>query len=267
MEIMKATVHLNSLIVGENYDRPYLAKIWGYGASNAIARGIFTPKGDNKLILFITQKKQEKLTQYNDYFDGDILHIEGETNHANDQRIINTSKTKDGLYLFFREKHHSSFTYFGPIRLLKYFLENEKPSRFSFQTKRSSIISKSALITELETHGDRDSEFLPKEEGKKILRKHYSYERNPENRTNAILIHGTKCKACGFDFDLFYGNELARGYIEIHHLKQLSAGMVSIDPKSDLVPLCSNCHSMVHRKHGTIVPVEDLIKIIQARRK
>src|SRR5262249_60479330 len=38
-----------------------------------------------------------------------------------------------------------------------------------------------------------------------------------------------------------------------------------VNPATDLVPLCSNCHSMVHRKRGEILPVERLRKIISQR--
>jgi 5-methylcytosine-specific restriction enzyme A len=260
---VKRTIKLEKLKEGENYDRPYLARIWGYKASNAIARGVLTPKNDDKLILFITQKKQESLTQYNDYFDGDVLYIEGETNHANDKRIVEALTKKNKIYLFFREKHHSLFTYFGEVSLLKFFLEKEKPSRFSFRTKRSEVISETSLSTEMETHGRDQSSYPSNEEGKKVLKKHYSYERNRVNRSTAILIHGTQCKVCGFSFDKFYGSELARGYVEIHHVKPLSAGPVPVDPKNDLIPLCSNCHSMVHRRNGTIISVVELKKIIK----
>lgn len=79
------------------------------------------------------------------------------------------------------------------------------------------------------------------------------YERRPANRAAAIAAHGTTCKACGFDFTHFYGT-LGDGFIEVHHrtpVSQMAEGYV-IDPVKDLIPLCSNCHQMVHREDPPI---------------
>lgn len=53
----------------------------------------------------------------------------------------------------------------------------------------------------------------------------------------------------GMDFEKFYG-EIGREFIEVHHLERIADtdGEHEIDPKTDMVPLCSNCHSMIHRK-------------------
>ena len=76
------------------------------------------------------------------------------------------------------------------------------------------------------------------------------YERDRRNRAAAIAIHGTACKGCGLDMGAHYGS-VAAGLIEIHHVtpvSQLGAGYV-IDPVCDLVPLCPNCHAVVHRRN------------------
>jgi 5-methylcytosine-specific restriction protein A len=84
------------------------------------------------------------------------------------------------------------------------------------------------------------------------------YERSPSNRAAAIAAHGSLCLACGFDFAKFYG-DLGEGFIEVHHQIPVSAMGESyiVSPKSDLVPLCANCHQMVHRENPPI-PVEEL---------
>ncbi|MGO0883781.1 HNH endonuclease [Clostridioides difficile] len=90
------------------------------------------------------------------------------------------------------------------------------------------------------------------------------YERNPKNRIEAIKYHSTKCVVCGFDFEKIYGNR-GKGYIEIHHIRPLSSvGKESnINPKTDLVPICSNCHRMIHRKKDNVLSIDDLKKIIK----
>lgn len=74
------------------------------------------------------------------------------------------------------------------------------------------------------------------------------YERDPINRSLCVEIHGAVCLACGFDFSSAYG-QAAAGYIEVHHVNQLAEGAgaeVAINPATDLVPLCGNCHAVAH---------------------
>lgn len=89
------------------------------------------------------------------------------------------------------------------------------------------------------------------------------YERNRRNRAAAIAIHGIRCKGCDMSFSERYG-EIALGFIEIHHLVPVSkmpTGYI-INPVNDLVPLCSNCHSVVHRADPPL-PVDALRSLIK----
>lgn len=91
------------------------------------------------------------------------------------------------------------------------------------------------------------------------------YERSKINRAACVEIHGAKCKVCGFDFERFYG-QIGIGFIEIHHVEliaRLLAGTI-LDPATDLVPLCSNCHSMAHKRPQVPYTVEELKAIIEA---
>jgi hypothetical protein len=47
--------------------------------------------------LFITKIKQEAQAQYENYFEGDLLCIEGDTNQAADDRMINAASNGDEL--------------------------------------------------------------------------------------------------------------------------------------------------------------------------
>ncbi len=101
--------------------------------------------------------------------------------------------------------------------------------------------------------------FVSKEEGKPTHRYVTTYERNPKLRAEAMRIHGTTCAACGFNFSDAYGSYGA-GYIHIHHIKPLSevGTRHSPDPNTDLVPLCANCHCMVHRNPKRTLSIEEL---------
>lgn len=84
-------------------------------------------------------------------------------------------------------------------------------------------------------------------EGEKKQRLISYYERNPKNKSECIAHHGVTCKVCGFDFEAVYG-ELGRNYIQAHHIVPMHkiGKRYQINPKKDLVPLCANCHVMIH---------------------
>ena len=89
------------------------------------------------------------------------------------------------------------------------------------------------------------------------------YERDRRNRAAAIAIHGYHCKGCGLDMGRQYG-AIAEGFIEVHHVtpvSQLGADYV-VDPEHDLVPLCPNCHAVVHRQNPplSIAEIQQLLK-------
>ncbi|MGO4193585.1 HNH endonuclease [Arthrobacter sp. YAF17] len=89
------------------------------------------------------------------------------------------------------------------------------------------------------------------------------YEQDPDARRACIAHHGTSCAACGFSFEQKYG-EIGRDFIPVHHLvpvSQLGSGY-ELDPISDLVPLCANCHAMAHQGVGTPRTVAELRRVI-----
>lgn len=90
------------------------------------------------------------------------------------------------------------------------------------------------------------------------------YERDPELRRAAIRAHGTCCMGCGFSFADAYG-EWGVGFIEVHHLNPVSAlgGASQVRADKDLVVLCSNCHSVVHRRKNQPLSMQELKSIIQ----
>ena len=80
------------------------------------------------------------------------------------------------------------------------------------------------------------------------------HERNPELRKKCIAYYAAKnggcikCEACGMSFAEKYGG-IGAGYIEVHHLNPISQteDVHTVNPETDLVPLCANCHAMIHR--------------------
>ena len=75
------------------------------------------------------------------------------------------------------------------------------------------------------------------------------YERDSKARDKCIERHGTRCAVCKLDFESRYG-EIGKGFIHVHHLRPLGRLKSSyrLDPLKDLVPVCPNCHAMLHRR-------------------
>ena len=73
------------------------------------------------------------------------------------------------------------------------------------------------------------------------------YERNRRARAICLAYHGKTCKACGVNFERDYGKEFSE-IIEVHHIIPISEIGESyvVDPINDLMPLCPNCHAIVH---------------------
>jgi len=93
-----------------------------------------------------------------------------------------------------------------------------------------------------------------------------AYERDPRARKACLKHHGLTCCVCGFDFFKAYG-DLGKGFIHVHHLQQLSdiGSEYEVDPLSDLVPVCPNCHAMLHKRTPPLTP-SDLRAIISSRK-
>ena len=96
-------------------------------------------------------------------------------------------------------------------------------------------------------------------DGRKISYYSTRYERNKSNRDMALKIHGYNCVVCNINFKQKYG-EVGEGFIHIHHIKPLYSldEEVVVDPSKDLVPVCPNCHAMIHRKKNSIYSIEEL---------
>ncbi|QTG79666.1 HNH endonuclease [Arthrobacter crystallopoietes] len=75
------------------------------------------------------------------------------------------------------------------------------------------------------------------------------YEVSPQARTACIRHYGSSCAACGFNFEAAYGG-LGKDYIQVHHIVPAAeqGPDYQLDPLTDLVPLCANCHAMAHQR-------------------
>lgn len=149
-----------------------------------------------------------------------------------------------------------SSKYLEVVDGLDYHFENIQPILTSFWAMILSFTSSINDLAEDSAVEGSEKEYLSKK-----------YERNPLNRQACIDAHGSKCSVCGMDFEKKYGN-LGYGFIEVHHIQLISSygGAKKIDPKKDLIPVCSNCHSMLHRQNPPVSP-EILREILEKRKE
>lgn len=134
-------------------------------------------------------------------------------------------------------------------------------------TCRDVIVPMMAAMAELIGYDELDPEMTeeyPLIEGRTLQSVVKRRERNPRNRLLCIRIHGEKCKACGTEPKLIYGE--AGSIIEVHHLEPLAlvGKPKPYDPRTDLVPLCPSCHSAVHTRRPIPFSIEELQKLMVA---
>lgn len=90
------------------------------------------------------------------------------------------------------------------------------------------------------------------------------WERSAEARLACIEAQGSLCAICGIDFSAVYGEEFA-GLIHVHHLVRLAdrRGAAQVDPVRDLLPVCPNCHAVIH--HGGRNRAPEEVRAARAR--
>ena len=89
------------------------------------------------------------------------------------------------------------------------------------------------------------------------------YERNQKARRECVAKKGYRCLVCGCDFKTTYG-EIGKGFIHVHHVVPISSigKEYELDVDKDLVPVCPNCHYMLHRKDPPYT-IEELKSMLQ----
>jgi len=161
------------------------------------------------------------------------------------------------------------------VKLFSHYIWNVNPmirfEKINNKNYKINFITPDFLDVDIETETAENMQFdneKGNEEGKTKYFYSKKYERDKNNRIEAIKIHGTICKCCGFDFQQTYG-ERGIGFIEIHHKNPLYNldEEVSIYPKNDLVPVCSNCHRIIHRTKDKVLTVDEVRELLAINKK
>jgi len=103
-----------------------------------------------------------------------------------------------------------------------------------------------------------------------------TYERSKKLRDTAIEYYThngiIKCDCCGFEFKNYYGEQYGKTCIEIHHLRPIfqytstSITQTIEDALKNLIPVCPNCHRVIHKNHITATSIPDFKNTIQQRK-
>ena len=118
-----------------------------------------------------------------------------------------------------------------------------------------------ALDTDYPDEANMESKTFP--EGAKQTVLVNRYERNPEARAKCIEFHKARCKVCDMSFAETYGS-FAKDFIHVHHKKPLYeiSEQYEVDPKNDLIPVCPNCHAMLHKQENGIPMTVERLKLL-----
>lgn len=164
-------------------------------------------------------------------------------------------KRRDGSFAGWDIIFEGESSYEGFLWTLK------KPIQEAITILDTEIIERNSTIPE-----EIPSNYNLNEGAKKLITVN-SFERNRVAREICIKIHGIKCKVCNFDFEEVYG-ELGKGYIQVHHIIPISQinKAYKVDPETDLIPICPNCHAMIHRTQDSILKIDELKTIITANK-
>lgn len=109
-------------------------------------------------------------------------------------------------------------------------------------------------------------------EGLKKIVTSEAYQRSSKLRDLALEYYTKSgkisCRACSFNYEDFYGPKLGHLFIEIHHQKPIfkyrddDLRIFLENAVKNVIPVCSNCHRMIHRKRDHILALSSLKRLI-----
>lgn len=222
--------------------------------------------------------REREFNNYQDDLKAKVIYehlVKGLTHRELDEKVLNLDKDKSkGLqsmnilhYLGMKSDYKGIFEGKELNEVLNILTEQGKD--FEETVRLLTLLTDEDLINNI--NSDLEAELAEEGHGIEGHVKFYygkRYERDAKNRRLAVKKHGLNCYACGFDFEKVYG-ERGRDFIEVHHIKPLSTlkEAIKVNPETDLVPLCANCHRMVHRRKDDILSVDELKELVIKHRE
>lgn len=80
------------------------------------------------------------------------------------------------------------------------------------------------------------------------------FERNQKARKLCLEHYGYNCQTCSFNFEKTYG-EIGKDSMHVHHIIPISKIRINyqVHPINDLIPVCPNCHLILHKKNAPTI--------------
>lgn len=193
---------------------------------------------------------------YDNYWDGDELIWSAKAKTTLHQPSIKSLlDISTNIFVFTRRDSSMPFTYEG--RAIAWSYKDITPVQIRWRFKKEKYNTPEISPEEINFND-------PLIEGYSKTIFVNKFERNREARRQCIEHFGKKCVICNFDFEEIYG-VIGKGFVHVHHVKQLSEIRKEyvVDPLEDLVPVCANCHAIIHKKNPcfTIEEVKAMIKM------
>lgn len=222
-------------------------------------------------------------TSYNgDYYIFCNIGVAGKTGHNYDNRFIGKNlswygKTKTNInqdtikkmisgkykvHIFTREDNTNiNFIYQGEGKALE--VKDTVPVNILWGFVKYDEKNEEPMYLEEDESFEKDSLY---EGSYKTVRVNI-YERNKAARDKCLEQKGYSCTICGFDFYKVYG-EIGKNFIHVHHITPLYKinKEYEVDPINDLIPICPNCHAMIHRKKPEL-SIDELKNNIKNRKE
>lgn len=151
-------------------------------------------------------------------------------------------------------------------------LLEDKSEEYEYINSGSFSTDEQVKANEKLLKNNENEYFIPEEiqEGKLLTTVTKIRQRSAKLRKYAFehykKLGEIKCSVCSFDFCETYGEKLGKDYIELHHQKPISVyekdgTITNLDEAiKNLVPLCSNCHKILHRNNITVKQLKEVVK-------
>lgn len=134
-----------------------------------------------------------------------------------------------------------------------------------FYAKRKNIDLTTISVPDIGVKQDMEEDEYQRTEGRVTETKVLHRQRNRTARQKCLEKSGYTCYVCGFNFEKAYG-EIGKGFMEVHHTKPMATYEDEHPiPQSELCALCSNCHSIVHRKRE-VLDVDELKRVFESKK-
>lgn len=193
---------------------------------------------------------------YENRFVGDDLVWFGKTeSHVGQESIRSLLQPSGHIFVFYREEDRDPFTFAGIARAKEHKVTVPVEITWSFA---APALQRPVVLPEEVESPESYIEGATKTISVNI------YERNPQAREACLSAHGHTCAVCSFDFEVEFG-EIGKGYIHVHHLKQLADIGIEyeLNPVTELRPVCPNCHAMLHRRRP-VYSIDELRELRKA---